>query len=161
MSNLFTELRDMMATYHKRIEDEGEDALKELFKNFFQVHPGVEAVTWTQYTPYFNDGEPCTFGVNGMSVIFGTVQEDDGGAEGAEDVDEDEDEDEEYEDDEDEEGLESWDLSRSPDPVMKALGEELKKLESVPDDIMESVFGDHVKVKATRAGFDVTDYEHD
>jgi hypothetical protein len=156
MSNLFTELNDMMTLYRKRIEDEGEDAIKELFKDFFQVHPGVEAITWTQYTPYFNDGEACTFGVNGMSVIFGQV------AEPSEPSEEDDDEDEDqYEDDDDEEGLESWDLSRSPDPVLQALAVELKKLESIPDDVMESVFGDHVKIKATRAGFDVTDYEHD
>ncbi len=30
----------------------------------FDANPTLEAVRWTQYTPYFNDGEPCVFGVN-------------------------------------------------------------------------------------------------
>lgn len=29
---------------------------------------GVKAVTWHQYTPYFNDGEPCEFSVGDMSA---------------------------------------------------------------------------------------------
>jgi len=40
----------------------------ELFKlideSVFKKFPDVESVGWTQYTPYFNDGEPCYFGVN-------------------------------------------------------------------------------------------------
>lgn len=29
---------------------------------------GVKAITWRQYTPYFNDGEPCEFDVHDASV---------------------------------------------------------------------------------------------
>lgn len=29
---------------------------------------GVKAITWHQYTPYFNDGEPCEFSVYDMCV---------------------------------------------------------------------------------------------
>jgi hypothetical protein len=29
---------------------------------------GVKAATWHQYTPYFNDGEPCEFSVYDLSV---------------------------------------------------------------------------------------------
>ena len=29
---------------------------------------GVKAITWHQYTPYFNDGEPCEFNVYDASV---------------------------------------------------------------------------------------------
>jgi len=31
---------------------------------------GVEAVKWDQYTPYFNDGEPCEFSVYDYSVKY-------------------------------------------------------------------------------------------
>lgn len=27
-------------------------------------HDSFTAIRWTQYTPYFNDGDPCVFGVN-------------------------------------------------------------------------------------------------
>ena len=28
--------------------------------------PEIAALRWRQYTPYFNDGEPCTFSVNDL-----------------------------------------------------------------------------------------------
>lgn len=40
----------------------------ELFKildeEVFKKYPDIKNIGWTQYTPYFNDGEPCEFGVN-------------------------------------------------------------------------------------------------
>jgi len=36
------------------------------FKDAFEK--GVKAATWHQYTPYFNDGEPCEFSVHDLSV---------------------------------------------------------------------------------------------
>lgn len=41
-----------------------------MFKSFFERFPEVYCVCWTQYSPYFNDGEPCRFGVNESSVVF-------------------------------------------------------------------------------------------
>ncbi|UDL15848.1 hypothetical protein QEH42_gp057 [Microbacterium phage Pumpernickel] len=32
--------------------------------------PGVAGVIWEQYTPYFNDGEPCEFSVNEPRIVF-------------------------------------------------------------------------------------------
>lgn len=41
---------------------------------------GVEAVAWTQYTPYFNDGDPCEFstGEIGLKLAFGDEELEDG-----------------------------------------------------------------------------------
>ena len=39
----------------------------ELFKSFFEENPEINSVQWTQYTPYFNDGEECVFGVNDIT----------------------------------------------------------------------------------------------
>lgn len=47
------------------------------FKKFFESWPEVEAIRWAQYTPYFNDGEPCVFGVNNATVKL-VGDEDDG-----------------------------------------------------------------------------------
>jgi hypothetical protein len=33
-------------------------------------HPSVEALRWSQYTPYFMDGDTCEFGVNELRVKF-------------------------------------------------------------------------------------------
>lgn len=40
---------------------------------------GVTEFGWTQYTPYFNDGEPCVFGVHGLGhVVVDGVENEDG-----------------------------------------------------------------------------------
>jgi hypothetical protein len=39
----------------------------ELFKDFDQV----EYISWNQYTPYFNDGDTCEFGVNSDITVNG------------------------------------------------------------------------------------------
>ena len=40
------------------------DALKEVF----DAHPVLAFVQWVQYTPYFNDGDPCTFSVGELEI---------------------------------------------------------------------------------------------
>ena len=47
----------------KRRQAEQEAALKASFVEFFAAHPEAAAIQWRQYTPYFNDGEACYFGV--------------------------------------------------------------------------------------------------
>lgn len=42
-----------------------EGALVDYFRPFFEAHPEVGAVEWGQWAPYFNDGDPCVFGITG------------------------------------------------------------------------------------------------
>ena len=35
----------------------------------------VKAVHWTQYTPYFNDGEACIFGTGEVTISFYSIPE--------------------------------------------------------------------------------------
>jgi hypothetical protein len=72
------QIKAMKAEYQKKIETEGKAALKEEFTAFFRDNPKITAVRWRQYTPYFNDGDPCTFGVGEFTYkIDGKL--DDGG----------------------------------------------------------------------------------
>lgn len=41
-----------------------QENLKIFLNQFFEENPGVNVITWTQYAPYFNDGEPCEFCVH-------------------------------------------------------------------------------------------------
>lgn len=54
-----------LTTEFNRKRKEMMDALKpqfhDLFIEFFEKNPTVGAISWTQYTPYFNDGESCEF----------------------------------------------------------------------------------------------------
>lgn len=43
---------------------DAEVILKDTFKNVFNKNPNLTAIVWTQYTPYFNDGDSCVFSVN-------------------------------------------------------------------------------------------------
>jgi len=41
-----------------------EEAVFDSLYDVFIEHPTIQTISWTQYTPYFNDGEPCEFSVH-------------------------------------------------------------------------------------------------
>lgn len=146
--NTFDKLMELRAQYDELLEKEGENALKEAFKEFFAKHPSAHTITWTQYTPYFNDGDACHFSVHEMVL------------------NDDEDEDY-YDDDEDEDEDEDGEEAVEPEVVelteeqQEALDEDFDRLQNIPEDVLEAVFGDHVQITATAEGFEVTEYSHD
>jgi hypothetical protein len=128
--------------------------LKELFNEFWEKNPGIKTVFWTQYSPYFNDGDPCTFSVS--DALFTNAEGED-----LNDIN--------YEDYEGEKE-DIW-VEYSFDPRWcKVVPEEagidvescdhLRKLlcSSVMESTMEAMFGPDNKVYATRQGFKVEDY---
>lgn len=52
----------------RAIREEG--GLKDIFNEFFEKNPQFKALHWTQYVPYFMDGDPCEFGVNDIFVAL-------------------------------------------------------------------------------------------
>lgn len=153
MSKLFDELTALKEAYDSKLVEEGEDALKEVFKELFEKHPRLESVTWVQYTPYFNDGDQCYFSVHDFDASISGPEEED------EETDE---EDEDLYDDDYTYGERLSTIAASEDPELQKLAEAVSELNGeIPEDVLESVFGDHCKVVATRAGFNVIEYEHD
>ena len=64
-------IQEKFESFKKQVEDlrmqlqkTGEQFLIEHFKETFAKYPNLKQVQWTQYTPYFNDGEECTFSSN-------------------------------------------------------------------------------------------------
>lgn len=49
----------------------------EIIKLFFDECPKVQAIIWSQYTPYFNDGDECVFGVNEPNFVTKNFDRDD------------------------------------------------------------------------------------
>ncbi len=150
-----------------------------LFKEFFAAHPAVKSIAWTQYTPYFNDGDPCTFRVGEVQLRFGAVpkavpkvvtESDE-----VEEIDEEDVEDEDDDDDDgDDEGYCSWTLANAKDSrwieeahrplITPELLEDFKwvtKIVESDPDSMEMIFGDHARVIATKNGITVEEYEHE
>lgn len=49
--------KSMLTTVAKRLEDD----TATIFSGIFEKYPELVQFSWNQYTPYFNDGEPCEF----------------------------------------------------------------------------------------------------
>lgn len=141
--------------------------------------PGIDSFGWTQYTPYFNDGEPCVFGVG--EVWVKPV------GEGEEKADENED-DEEYEDEEENErlgmrynsnhplGNAEWEYYGHSIPRKRRISShegpdrerymrcwELSEAISSGefDDVLLEAFGDHATIKVSARQITVDHYEHE
>ena len=153
------ERQDLQTKYQTKMQEH----LKGLTKAFFKDNPQVTAFVWTQYTPYFNDGDECTFRRNEISVTNCPLDEID-------DVRYDE-----YEGE-----TENVFVSNFSDWFMKsdyykderqkitdsgvdikAVQQFVKLLDSIDEDVYLETFGNHVRVVATAQGFDIEEYDHD
>lgn len=67
-SELLSEYNELTATIkalREQAKEKAKTILKQGMASYFQKHGSlIRCITWTQYTPYFNDGESCEFSVN-------------------------------------------------------------------------------------------------
>lgn len=127
----------MKKEYDRLIKEDGEKILKEVFKEYFVSFPEVEKIYWDQYTPYFNDGDPCTFRVNGFVLEY---------------VDPDFDGDTVLnKENKKERKLRIKDINNALDTIEK----------SIPEDVLEAVFGNHVTISVTKDGFTIEECDHE
>lgn len=138
------QIREKMAKMKEELKALGERLFQEGSQEIFTKYPEVKSFSWTQYTPYFNDGDECIFGVNDYFTVElhdGTILED------------------------------VYDSSYWREKKIKE-GQELELedllavelsalLRGVDDDTMKSLFGDHVRVKITKEGIETEEYEHE
>jgi hypothetical protein len=150
-----------------KFEEQARAMFKEITKEFFEKNPGITGVVWTQYTPYFNDGDTCVFRVGEptftnapidelSSISYGEYGGDTEGVWAAESV-----------------GhvlTSTYEWYKETADLIKASGgvdAESCNLfakavcSGLMEDVMKAMFGDHIKVIATRDGFDVDGYDHD
>jgi len=107
--------------------------LKSDLEKLFQKHKTVTRIFWNQYTPYFNDGEPCTFrGPYEIAVEF-----DDGVIVS---------ENEEY----------NWTEEQ------QTIADEFSFIVNLDDEFLLTMFGDHAEITIT-PDMDITveEYNHD
>jgi len=171
---------DLIDEYH-RLRKEADDLfynnterLKTDFKNsfnwFFEKHPRVKMVTWTQYTPYFNDGDECVFSVN--EAVFSGDENYRGGIYNLEDepmvegyIKEPSKWHREYYTKKDPNHKFEFDaLPEEQQEANRLLDKDFEALKSMiqyPEDFMKGMFGDHAQVIVTRKGIEVEEYSHD
>lgn len=65
------ELQKKIYGLQAEMKSKSEIAFKEESKAIFEKYPEIENFSWTQYTPYFNDGDECAFSVNTDPKING------------------------------------------------------------------------------------------
>lgn len=151
------------------VEQISQDQLGELFRAVL-AEPSVEAIRWRQYTPYFNDGDVCDFGVyDPWFRIAGTpedIGEDDDGFVHAGHVAVTGGKETEWRE-ERINGRWNWkavETGRTFDPNPAA--DAIQRLSAALDNgsayhVLEDLFGDHATVTVTRERITVDTYEHD
>lgn len=60
----YRELKRKIADAKKQMEQTAKDAFSEMSADFFAENPKIVSFGWTQYTPYWNDGDECVFSAN-------------------------------------------------------------------------------------------------
>jgi Zn-finger protein len=167
LQSRFEQLISDQAELQRKFQEQAQEMFKEITKEFFDKNPGITGVVWTQYTPYFNDGDTCEFSVNEATFTNAPVDE-------LEDIRWGE-----YEGET--EGVWACDnvahaltsdrewYKETADKIRASGGVDAESCKLLSEAIgsgemetvMQAMFGDHVKVIATRDGFDVQDYDHD
>ena len=106
----------------------------------------VASIRWTQYTPYFNDGEPCEFGVYDLMLRF-----------------EDDEKNEYHESHDGYCGIYSYKGSNSGLTKKNAdIFHALEKCLMQNPVLLELAFGDHAEITIDKEGnVEVEEYEHD
>ena len=138
-----TRLNDVMIDFNKRMRlmkeemsKQFQNELKSIFKEVFETYPNVKKMAWTQYTPYFDDGETCIFSVHEIYVCDETCDPED--------------------------NLYDWlDISLGDDKNKYPMITEINNMLSQSEDILLLLFGDHVKITVSPKGIDVEEYEHE
>lgn len=122
---------------------------KEVFalatKELFEKHPILESFSWTQFTPYFNDGDTCTF--SSQHADYLNITWTDGTAD---------------------DDLCDWDIlqkEKRGEPITikdAAFRDVFACMDVFDDDDVLALFGDHVQVTISRDGISVDEYDdHD
>ncbi len=140
------------------IVDISSDIFDDFYKYIFDKYPTLESFGWTQYTPYFNDGDTCVFSVNTdyitvnddyvdesnwsqktKVISWGTWNNNTRKYEGR--VEEDNPEYDSI-------------LSEASNEITNFLGQ-------FDNDFYLSKFGDHAQITITKSGVNISDYDHD
>lgn len=147
----FENMKAQIKEFRQKMKDEGKDFFLGLSKELFENHPKLLKFGWKQFTPYYNDGDPCVFSsyhTDPSILVDSDAKDEDGKLESWCDEDE---------------WLynEAWFPQEDQSDGAKIYRDVEKTLSQFDDDDMENFFGDHVQVVVSRDGVEVEDYEHD
>ena len=133
------------------------------FLEFFKLYPFMTKVQWVQFTPYFNDGEPCVFSVCDPELELSPsyIATHPGLGLGTADY-----QIKDYdvvlteEEEESERFITCCTIDKKANPELSEAMKAVQGLFEV-EDILKSVFGDHAEVIVTPEKIVCQVYEHD
>ena len=135
MSSINTILND-----YKKAKAKLSDAkLHPYFEPLFEKFPELESFSWTQYAPYFNDGDACTFSAHDIDRVNGH---------------------QEYEDDWDEQVCKGYGKTEKLGPLGAAYKAAVALKNSIPGKALETILGEG-RVTVTKKKITVEDCDHD
>jgi hypothetical protein len=75
----YKQLTERIAELQREATEHAKIAIAQMAEEYFAKHSSlVSAISWVQYTPYFNDGEECTFSVGDIYVFMKQELDEDG-----------------------------------------------------------------------------------
>ena len=146
----------------KKLKEEMLEASNKIFtemtKVIFEEHPKVKSFGWNQYTPYFNDGETCTFSANVDYIYINGTCVDDSDWVSEKIIT----------------NYGTWNREKKvyegrteipnlnyDSELVKSTDNIIEFLRNFDEDFFMSQFGDHAEVTVTLEGVSVGEYEHD
>lgn len=135
----FQNAKAQMKEFQEKMKQEGKDFFLKISKELFEQNPKLIKFGWIQYTPYYNDGDPCEFSAH---VDYPKMLIDG--------------------EDESEFDEERWCSRDEKETEASQICDKVTEfLSQFDDEDMELLFGDHCEVIVTREGVEVESYDHD
>jgi len=171
LATKLAKLKKQQAAVEKEMANVAKAAFKEMSVAVFKANPALISFSWSQYTPYWNDGDTCEFSASGdyPTIVFtspdGKLVKNDENQGELNYIDEDG---EVIGDDVIEQDGE-FDVVAADDPgtkyakqIEKLSSKVSKFLSNFTDDDFLTMFGDHTFVTVNRSGkVETEDYEHE
>ncbi len=155
---LLKEKQSQISNLKNDVIDLSSGIFEDFYKYIFEKYPTLESFGWTQYTPYFNDGDSTIFSVNTDYISINDEYVDE--AKWISEV-----------------NVINWgnydrvnktyvgrveEPNPDYDPVLAAASNEIVDfLGRFDNDFYLSKFGDHAEITVTKDGVDISDYDHD
>jgi hypothetical protein len=71
MKKEYANLQAQIGELNMQMQKKSKDLMKAVLADFFEKYDSiVKNIYWTQYTPFFNDGESCEFSVHDVWITF-------------------------------------------------------------------------------------------
>lgn len=141
----FKELMEKKEENDTLLLREGKVALENEFKEFLDRNQDVYAIGWVQYTPSFNDGDPCYFTFGDLDFYPSKEFRD-----------------EEYEEDEPKsyhDGIDWYGTWKGGKGYESKEADTLNVRMNILGDFLENFYGNSVQVMVTREGITIEPYE--